>query len=182
MSTALVLLADGFEELEAVTIIDVLRRAGVSVTSASLGGKVVQGSHAIRIEADALFEDVFVDTFDALVLPGGPASRTLREDARVQDTIRRMAVTGKVVAAVCAAPTALDTAGVLTGRRATAYPGERLATALYVEDRVVEDGNFVTSRGPGTSLDFALTLVAKLEGKARAQATAERLLATNFTT
>src|SRR6478609_596303 len=117
MATALVLLADGFEEIEAVTIIDVLRRGDVNVTTASLGGSHVRGSHDIVLEADTLLESVSVSDYDALVLPGGPAAKTLREDARAQATIKQAAETGKLVAAVCAAPTALDAAGVLTGKR-----------------------------------------------------------------
>ena len=115
MATALVLLAEGFEELEAVTIIDVLRRGEVKVTTASLVGKHVKGSHDIVLEADTLLDLVSVADFDALVLPGGPAAKTLREDARVQSTIQRAAHEGKLLAAVCAAPTALEAAGVLSG-------------------------------------------------------------------
>src|SRR5258705_7510485 len=143
-ATALVLLADGFEEIEAVTIIDVVRRGEVAVTTASLGERRVRGSHEIVLEADALFDMVSVDDFDALVLPGGPAAKTLREDARAQAMIKRAAASGKLLAAVCAAPTALEVAGVLAGKRATAYPGNKLPSAQFVEERVVEDGNVIT--------------------------------------
>jgi 4-methyl-5(b-hydroxyethyl)-thiazole monophosphate biosynthesis len=177
MATALVLLADGFEEIEAVTIIDVLRRGEVKVTTASLGGKQVRGSHDIVIESDVLLDAVQVESFDALVLPGGPAAKTLREDVRARDTIKRAAAAGRLVAAICAAPTALEAAGVLTGKRATAYPGSQLPSATFVEERVVEDGNIVTSRGPGTTMAFALKLVERLSGAAVAQTTSERLLA-----
>jgi 4-methyl-5(b-hydroxyethyl)-thiazole monophosphate biosynthesis len=177
MATALVLLADGFEEIEAVTIIDVLRRGEVKVTTASLGGKQVRGSHDIALESDALLDAVQVESFDALVLPGGPAAKTLREEPRAQSTIKRAAAAGKLVAAVCAAPTALDAAGLLKGKRATAYPGSPLPSATFVEERVVEDGNIVTSRGPGTTMAFALKLVERLSGAAVAKTTGERLLA-----
>jgi len=176
MATALVLLAEGFEEIEAVTIIDVLRRGGVAVTTASLAGQHVKGSHDIVVEADTMYDRVSVDDFDALVLPGGPAAKTLREDARAQATIRRAAEKGKLVAAVCAAPTALDAAGVLSGKRATAYPGSKLPSAQQVEERVVEDGNVVTGRGPGTSMEFALKVVERLSGATVAEQTAEKLL------
>lgn len=176
MATALVLLADGFEEIEAVTIIDVLRRGQVAVTTASLSGKHVTGSHQISVEADALLDRVSVDDFDALVLPGGPAAKTLREDARAQTTIRRAAAAGKLVAAVCAGPTALEVAGVLAGKRATVYPGNPLPSARLVDEPVVEDGNIITSSGPGTSMAFALKLVERLSGAAVAQTTAEKLL------
>jgi 4-methyl-5(b-hydroxyethyl)-thiazole monophosphate biosynthesis len=177
MATALLLLADGFEEIEAVTIIDVLRRGEVKVTTASLGGKQVRGAHDIVVESDALLDAVQVESFDALVLPGGPAAKTLREDARALDAIKRAAASGKLVAAVCAAPTALEAAGVLKGKRATAYPGSQLPSATFVEESVVEDGNVVTSRGPGTTMAFALKLVERLSGAAIAKTTSERLLA-----
>ncbi len=176
MATALVLLADGFEEIEAVTIIDVLRRGEIEVTTASLGGKQVTGSHQISLQADVLLDDVRVEDFDALVLPGGPAAKTLREDPRAQATIKRSAQAGRLVAAVCAAPTALEAAGLLAGKRATAYPGSLLPSARYVDEPVVEDGSIITSRGPGTTMAFALKIVERLVGAAAARTTAERLL------
>jgi protein deglycase len=176
MKTALLLLADGFEEIEAVTLIDVLRRGDVAVTTASLVGRHVRGSHDITIESDTLLDHVSVENFDALVLPGGPAAKTLREEPRVQATIKEAAGAGKLVAAVCAAPTALEAAGVLSGKRATSYPGNPLPSATFVEERVVEDGNIVTSRGPGTTMAFALKLVERLSGAEVARGTAEKLL------
>jgi len=176
MATALVLLADGFEEIEAVTIIDVLRRGDVLVTTASLGTERVTGSHQISLAADALLDAVAVENFDALVLPGGPAAKTLREDARAQATIKRAAAAGKLLAAVCAAPTALEAAGVLAGKRATSYPGNPLPSAHWVEETVVIDGNVITSRGPGTTMAFALAVVERLSGAQVANTTAERLL------
>jgi 4-methyl-5(b-hydroxyethyl)-thiazole monophosphate biosynthesis len=166
---ALVPLAEGFEELEAVTIIDVLRRAGVEVTVAALGTSPVQGSHAIRVEADTTLDAVQEETFDAVVLPGGPAAKRLRDDERVKAVLRRAAGEGRLVAAVCAAPIALEAAGVLSGKRATVYPGNALPSAEQVEERVVVDGRVVTSRGPGTALEFALTVVSELVGAAKAR-------------
>ncbi len=176
MKTALLLLADGFEEIEAVTIVDVLRRGDVAVTTASLSGKHVRGSHDITVQSDVSLDAVSVDNFDALVLPGGPAAQTLRDEARVQAIIRRAATTGKLIAAVCAAPGALEAAGVLKGKRATAYPGTELPSATRVEQSVVEDGNIVTSRGPGTTMAFALKLVERLSGVEIAKKTGEKLL------
>lgn len=176
MATALVLLADGFEEIEAVTIIDVLRRGEVAVTTASLATKHVKGSHDIVLEADALLTHVSVEDFDALVLPGGPAAKTLREDARAQAGIQLAAKTGKLIGAVCAAPTALEVAGVLRGKRAAVYPGNQLPSARLVEEPVVEDGQVITSRGPGTTMEFALKLVERLSGPEQAKTTAEKLL------
>jgi protein deglycase len=176
MATALVFLADGFEEIEAVTIVDVLRRGEVNVTTASLSGKHVRGSHDIVLESDVLLADVSVDDYDALVLPGGPAAKALREDAAAQTAIKRAAAAGKLLAAVCAGPTALEVAGVLAGKRATVYPGNKLPSAQLVEQGVVEDGNVITSRGPATAMAFALKIVERLSGAAVAKTTAEKLL------
>ncbi len=173
---ALLILAEGFEEIEAVTLIDVLRRAGIAVTTASLAGKRVRGSHDITLESDALLSQLAMADFDALVLPGGPAARTLREAPQVLGLIREAARLGKLLGAICAAPTALEAAGVLAGKRATAYPGSALPSAHRVDERVVEDGNIVTSCGPATTMEFALTLVERLAGPGVARETAERLL------
>jgi 4-methyl-5(b-hydroxyethyl)-thiazole monophosphate biosynthesis len=173
---ALVPLAEGFEELEAVTIIDVLRRAGVEVTVAALAASPVTGSHAIRVEADATLAAVADGDFDAVVLAGGPGAKRLREDERVKEVVRRAARAGRLVAAVCAAPTVLEAAGVLQGKRATVYPGNLLPSAFEVAERVVVDGKIVTSRGPGTALEFALTVVRELVGAAKAEELARAML------
>ncbi len=166
----LVPLAAGFEEIEAVTIIDVLRRASIDVVTAALGEREVAGSHAIRVTADALLDDVKSADYDAVVLPGGmPGSRTLRDDERVLGVLRTFARENKLVAAICAAPIALEAAGVLSGKRATSYPGNELPSARYAEDRVVVDGALITSRGPGTALEFALALVERLKGTEAAE-------------
>jgi 4-methyl-5(b-hydroxyethyl)-thiazole monophosphate biosynthesis len=165
---ALVPLAEGFEELEAVTIIDVLRRAGVTVTTAALESSPVTGSHGISIAADARLNQVLGEAFDAVVLPGGPGAKRLRDDPRINALLQHTASAGRVVAALCAAPIALEAAGVLAGKRATVYPGNELPSAHYVEERVVVDGNVITSRGPGTALEFSLALVEKLVGQATA--------------
>jgi protein deglycase len=178
MAKALVLLADGFEEIEAVTIIDVLRRAEVEVHVAALGGESATGSHGIVVLADGPLARVDASQFDAVVLPGGmPGAKHLSEDARVQQILREAAASGKLVAAICAAPTALEAAGVLSGKRATSYPGFKLPSAQYSEDRVVEDGNVITSRGVGTALEFALKLVERLVSPAAARQHGERMLA-----
>lgn len=162
---ALVPLAEGFEEIEAVTIIDVLRRAGVTVTTAALERSPVTGSHGIALVADRALSGVSVAGFDAVVLPGGmPGSRLLKEDVRVRSLIAEAARANKLVAAVCAAPIALEAAGVLAGKRATSYPGNPLPSATYSEERVVVDGNVITSRGPGTALEFSLAVVERLAG------------------
>lgn len=169
MAQALVLLANGFEEIEAITIIDVLRRSGVRVVAAGLQAGAARGAHDVTLETDAALDAVDSGAFDAVVLPGGqPGSTHLRDDRRVLDLVRSFAQQGKLVAAICAAPIALEAAGVLAGRRATCFPGYELPSAEFSEARVVEDGNVVTSRGPGTALEFALTLVRRLAGAAQA--------------
>jgi 4-methyl-5(b-hydroxyethyl)-thiazole monophosphate biosynthesis len=170
LAKVLVLLAEGFEEIEAITIVDVLRRAEVSVTTAGLTTERVVGAHHIAVEADVALDAVLTEPFDAVILPGGmPGSRHLRDDPRVKRLLVEQAKASKWVAAICAAPIALEAAGVLQGRRATSYPGEALPSATYVDERVVVDGKVVTSRAPGTALEFALTLVEVLTTKALAQ-------------
>ena len=173
---ALVILAEGFEEIEAVTIIDVLRRGEVEVSTASLAGRQVRGSHKLLLEADCLLQQVQMADYDALVLPGGPAAKTLREHPQAQACIRGFSERGKLVAAVCAGPTALEAAGALRGKRATAYPGNPLPSAVFVEEDVVEDGNVVTSRGPATSMAFELKVLERLAGAEVARNTADKLL------
>lgn len=167
MKRVLVPLAEGFEELEAVTIIDVLRRAGIDVVVASLGESPVAGSHGIRIAADTPLAALAEQEFDMIAMPGGmPGADHLKKDARIVELIRHLRQQGKPVAAICAAPMVLAAAGLLDGRRATSYPGflkDAKQTAV-VDDAVVNDDGIITSRGPGTALDFALALVAELAG------------------
>jgi 4-methyl-5(b-hydroxyethyl)-thiazole monophosphate biosynthesis len=177
MAKAVVVLAEGFEEIEAVTVIDVLRRAGVQVSIAGLERGAVRGSHDIGIVAEQAIEATSAADFDALILPGGmPGAARLRDDKRVQGLIQAFAKAGKLCAAICAAPIALEAAGVLSGRRATSYPGFELPSASYVEDKVVIDGNLVTSRGVGTALEFALSLVERLATPEKAAELRQRML------
>ncbi len=177
MSKVLVPLASGFEEIEAVTIIDVLRRAGVEVLVAGVGPSPVSGSHDIAIQTDCDIADVNASDLDAIVLPGGlPGATHLRDDEHVQRLVREVAGQGKLTAAICAAPIALEAAGVLVGRNATSYPGFELPSAKYQEARVVEDAHIVTSRGPGTALELSLALVRRLVGDECAAELRERML------
>ncbi len=172
-------LVPGFEEIEAITAIDLLRRAGAEVTIASVtGAKVVTGRSNITVQADAALADVERHAFDMLLLPGGPGVKALRSDGRPAQLARAFDLAGKPVAAICAAPTVLADAGLLAGRRFTAHfsvHGE-LPQALGGE-RVVEDGNVITSRGAGTALDFGLALVRRLFGDAAAQDVAKAIMA-----
>lgn len=167
MPSVLVPLAPGFEDLEATTIVDLLRRADVDVVTAGLAPGLVLGSRGMRVQPDALLDDVMQHDFDMIALPGGlPGSEHLKNDPRIQVLLKRMAGEGKWTAAICAAPMALAHAGLLDGRRATSYPGVvdrmQLPGATYVTQPVVVDGKVVTSRGPGTAMDFALQLIELL--------------------
>lgn len=170
MPSVLVPLAPGFEDMEATTIVDILRRAEIEVTTAGLTPGLVQGSRGLRVQPDAYLDEVLERDFDMVVLPGGmPGSEHLMHDRRVQSLLKRLSAAGRYTAAICAAPMALAAAGLLDGRRATCYPSmaEKLNSPgmVYLTEPVVVDGKVVTSRGPGTALDFALTLVELLKGK-----------------
>lgn len=171
MAKVLVPLAQGCEEMEAVTIIDILRRAGIEVVSAGLVPGPVRASRGTVLLPDATLDEVQQQAFDLVVLPGGmPGSEHLKNDARVIALLQKTAAAGKHVAAICAAPMALHAAGLLEGRRATSYPGvldQLPGTHRYSQDAVVTDGPVITSRGPGTAMDFALVLVEQLAGRAR---------------
>jgi len=173
-----ILLADGLEDIEAITLIDVLRRAGVDVTTLGVTGAEVTSAHGVTIKADALLSDAGGE-WDLVVLPGGiPGAEHLRDSDAVQSLVKSQVAAGRKVAAICAAPIALAAAGVLEGRKATCYPGfdSQLAGASYCEDAVVTDGPVITSRGPGTALAFALNLVADLCGETTAAQLAEGML------
>ena len=170
MATVLVPLAQGCEELEAVTIIDLLRRAGIEVITAGLDAKPVIASRGVVLIADTTIEQVMQNNFDMIVLPGGlPGADHLQQDARVQQLLKDMHSKDKYTAAICAAPRALASAGLLDNRQATCYPGSldaSLATNMtYLEQAVVIDGKVITSRGPGTAMDFTLALIELLLGK-----------------
>lgn len=172
MSRVLVPLAPGFEEIEAVTVIDILRRAGVEVVTAGVGAAAaVAGSHGITVRCDAAADDVDVKGFDALVLPGGPGTRHLMESAHVRSWVTSMAAMGRLVGAICAAPTVLESCGLLEGKRATSHPNHaaEMRSCHYEESAVVKDGNVVTSRGAGTAIDFAAALVTELVSPAAAR-------------
>ncbi len=179
MPNVCVLLANGFEELEATALVDVLRRAGVSVTTLGVEGREVTGAHGLALRADALLSEARHRPWDMVILPGGmPGAATLKDNAAVQELLKAQNAAGKRLAAICAAPMALAKAGVLSGKRATCYPGTEpeLAGATLSEERVVHDGNVFTSRGPGTAVEFALALVSDLVGHEEAAALRRQML------
>ncbi len=177
----LVALAEGFEEIEAITTIDILRRAGQEVVVAGLVDGPVLGSHQVRVLPDTSLAKIDYRDLDALVLPGGaPGFVNLGNDQRVLKMVREMDRAGKYVAAICAAPSVLIKAGVLQGRRATVHPSgedEVASCAQLSLDRVVVDRNIITSRTPGTAMEFALKLVEVLAGKEKMQAIKAQTLA-----
>ncbi len=179
MKTVLVLLAPGFEEIEAVTIIDILRRAELPVTVAGLERDWVTGSHSIPIKPDIYYEDVDGTEFDLLILPGGqPGSTNLKNNPLVLKWVQQRFRAGKSLAAICAAPTVFHAAGITNRIRVTSYPSERnvFDAQYYSEQTVVKDHGVITSRGVGTAIPFALELVAELAGKAVAETIKAKIL------
>jgi len=178
MKTIFVFLITGFEEIEAVATIDVLRRAGLNVQIVSLTGeKTVVGSHKIPVTADLLFEEVLFQTAELLVLPGGTPAYNTHEGLKKE--IKAFYDKGEKVAAICASPMVFGGLGILKGRKATCYPSfeEYLEGAiLYTDQPVVVDGNVITGKGPGLTLEFALALVEILAGKAKRDEVAGQLL------
>lgn len=161
--------AKGFEEIEAVTVMDVLRRGGIETESVSItGDKTVRGAHGVSVYADLLFEEADYGGCEMIVLPGGmPGTKNLLAHDGLISEITSFAENRKYLAAICAAPLILGKLNLLIGRKATIYPGmeEDLAGAKACGDIVVKDGNIITSRGPGTAIEFSLAIVDTLKGK-----------------
>jgi len=175
MATVLVPLASGFEEIEAVTIIDILRRAGINVVVAGLEEGPIRGSHHIVIDPDCTLDAALGADYDMVVLPGGmPGADNLEKDQRVIGLLKAAAAGSKFTAAICAAPKVLAAAGLLEHRRATSYPGflqpDRITGLQFTGAPVEQDDTVITSRGAGTAMDFALTLVENLSGRDRRDA------------
>jgi protein deglycase len=178
---AVITVADGVEDLECVTLIDVLRRAEIEVVVASIENRrMITCARGTRLTADAMLVDVLAQEFDLIVLPGGmPGAQRLGEHEPLAERVRQQAKAGKFYAAICAAPAmALQPFGVLRQRRMTCYPSfsDHLSGCSFVDEPVVVDGNCITSQGPGTALAFALTLVEQLRGKGIRRQVAEAML------
>lgn len=170
MARILVPLAPGCEELEAITVIDLLRRARFEVVSAGLEEGPVTASRGVRLLPDTTLDEALGQDYDMVVLPGGlPGADHLNRDPRIRAVLARTAERGGYIAAICAAPKVLVHAGMLHGKRATSFPGALEGLAIedvrLSEDPVVVDGRLVTSRGPGTAMDFALALIDLLGGR-----------------
>lgn len=165
---AVILLATGFEEIEAVTVIDILRRAGIEIIIAGLDGVNIKGSHGITVAADKKISDLKPE-FDAIILPGGmPGALHLHNSTEVNGFIKDMHSKGALIAAICAAPSVIMAPiGLLENKNATCYPGNQIdfgKSTRYKDKAVVTDGNIITSQGPGTSMEFALSIVEKIIG------------------
>ncbi|MDO4297416.1 MAG: DJ-1/PfpI family protein [Lachnospiraceae bacterium] len=167
MEKVYVFLADGFEEIEGLTVVDILRRVQVETVTVSIMGKhTVTGSHGIQVEADAVFEDVDFEDGTLYVLPGGmPGTKHLGAHEGLRKLLLDSFTAGKRIAAICAAPSVLGDLGILRGKKAACYPGfeARLTGAEVTSDQVAVDGTVTTSRGMGTAIPFALALVAQLK-------------------
>ena len=171
MANVLVPLAQGCEELEAVTVIDLLRRADVEVTTAGLTEGLVTAKRGVVLQPDTTLDEALTKEYDMVVLPGGlPGATNLEQDDRIRDLLIKLSNSGKFTAAICAAPKVLASAGLLEGKKATCFPGildQTQIPGLDVDQPVVQDGKVVTSRGAGTAMDFALTLIENLAGKSK---------------
>ena len=170
MSTVLVPLAQGCEELEAVTVIDLLRRAGITVVTAGLDNQPVKASRGVVLVPDTTLDQAAKQSFDMIVLPGGlPGADHLNNDPRIHQLLKDMHQQGKYTAAICAAPKVLADAGLLANKSATSYPGVLdkmpVPDLQFIDAPVVKDGKVVTGRGPGTAMDFALELIESLAGR-----------------
>lgn len=172
MSKIGILCVDGLEEVECLTPVDFCRRAGIEVTTIAMSGKrQIMGAHQIHFTADKVYEDVDFSEMDAVMLPGGPGTPALEEDARVLELVKEMYESKKLVAAICAAPGVLAEAGILKDKKATAFPGcEREGLAAAWTGNLTEvDGNVITGRGPGAAMAFALEIIRYLKGEQTAQ-------------
>lgn len=180
MKKVSVLLADGFEEIEALTVVDLLRRAKIYVDTVSVTEDyTVHGSHGINVQTEDLFEEVNFVEMDMIVLPGGiPGTPNLDAHEGVRRVVSGFCEEDKYVAAICAAPTVLGNLGLLKGRRVTCYPSmeNQIQGAAITRNPVVVDGNIITSRGVGTAIDFALKLIELLVGAEKSKEIAEAIL------
>ncbi|MBR3785214.1 MAG: DJ-1/PfpI family protein [Firmicutes bacterium] len=175
-----IFLAHGFEEIEALTTVDLLRRADIQVKSVSImEEKLVYGAHGIGVEADILFKEADFKRCAMLVFPGGmPGTTNLCNHRELTEEIRQFYTSGRPLAAICAAPMVLAKAGLFDGHEATIYPGmeEELVGAVPAPGNVVKSGQLITSKGPGTAMDFALALIAELKGEETAAEIREDLV------
>lgn len=181
MKKVLIMLAEGFEEVEALTVVDYLRRMDITCDTCSImDGNKVKGAHNIVVEADKSLDEITnYDKYDGIVLPGGmPGATNLRDNDKVIEIVQSLYEEDKLIAAICAAPIILAKAGIIEGKNITSYPGfeEELKAANYKEDLVVQDGNIITARGPAVAVYFALDIVEYLLGKGKRESLEKDIL------
>ena len=183
MKKVAVFFANGFEEIEAISIVDVLRRASIGVTTVSVSGNIeVEGAHGIKVIADKVFNDLEFNSFDMLILPGGmPGAKNLNNHNGLKNVILQFNKSGKHLGAICAAPLVFGQAGILNGKKATCYPGyeDYLEGAEITSSSTEVDGNIVTGRGAGVAIEFALKIVEQLINKETAEEIAEKMVVNN---
>ncbi len=180
MAKTAIFLAEGFEEIEALTVVDLLRRANIDITTVSITGKKnVTGSHNITVEADITIDELDFDSQDMLILPGGmPGTTNLDACEPLKAQIKKFNDNGKLLAAICAAPTVYGKMGLLDGKKACCYPGREpdLIGAIPQTSSVTKDGNFITSRGMGTAIDFGLAIIEQFQGIDAAKDMADKIV------
>jgi 4-methyl-5(b-hydroxyethyl)-thiazole monophosphate biosynthesis len=174
MKKVILFLAEGFEEVEALTVVDYLRRKNINVDTVSITeDNKVKGAHEIVVLADKIINDIKdIDDYDAVIIPGGlPGATNLRDNDKVIDVVKKVNENGKLISAICAGPIVLERAGVINGKNVTSYPGfeDDLKNGIYIEKNVVRDGNIITARGPALAVDFAIEIIRYLLGEEKAE-------------
>ncbi|CAK7065768.1 DJ-1 family glyoxalase III [Tissierella sp.] len=174
MKKVILFLAEGFEEVEALTVVDYLRRKDINVDTVSITeDNEVKGAHEIVVLADKTINDIKdIDDYDAVIIPGGlPGATNLRDNDKVIDVVKKINENGKLTAAICAGPIVLERAGIIKDKEITSYPGfeDDLKNGVYIEKNVVRDGNIITARGPALAVDFAIEIIRYLLGEEKAE-------------
>jgi 4-methyl-5(b-hydroxyethyl)-thiazole monophosphate biosynthesis len=184
MAKVYIFVANGFEEIEGLTVVDLLRRANIEIMMVSITGDLyVTGSHHIEVKTDALFENIDYSEGEMLVLPGGmPGTKNLAEHAGLDQLLKQFQAKGKKLSAVCAAPSVLGSKGLLKGKNATCFPGyeDALLGANVRNEAVITDGNVITSKGMGTAIDFSLAIIKSISGEAEAMKIAKAIQYQHF--
>ena len=174
MKKVILFLAEGFEEVEALTVVDYLRRKDINVDTVSITeGNEVKGAHEIAVLADKTMNDIKdIDDYDAVIIPGGlPGATNLRDNDKVIDVVKKINENGKLTAAICAGPIVLERAGIIKDKKVTSYPGfeDDLKNGVYIEQNVVRDGSIITARGPALAVDFAIEIIKYLLGEEKSE-------------
>ena len=174
MKKVILFLAEGFEEVEALTVVDYLRRKDINVDTVSITeDNEVKGAHEIVVLADKTINDIKdIDDYDAVIIPGGlPGATNLRDNDKVIDVVKKINENGKLTAAICAGPIVLERAGIIKDKKVTSYPGfeDDLKNGVYIEQNVVRDGSIITARGPALAVDFAIEIIKYLLGEEKSE-------------